>query len=240
MDFSLVVPTYNESANIRGLLDELGLALNGLDYEIVVVDDDSPDRTWELADRYSADHPRVRVIRRTTERGLATAVIAGWRAAKGRYLAVIDGDGQHPPEAIRRIFDRMAAGDVDLVAGTRKSSGGSTGEWNLWRVFVSWVATMMAKVLFPIRLQGLGDPMGGMFCMRREVVRGKVLSPIGYKIMLEAIIRGRPARMEEVPYTFLERKAGASKMGMKEIFRYLVHLLRMRFLPAPKAGMMVG
>ncbi len=239
MNFSVVVPTFNESANIRTLLDDLTAALKGLDYEIIVVDDDSPDRTWEIVENYGKAEPRVRILRRTTERGLSTAVIAGWQAAKGKYLAVIDGDGQHPPEALRRLLEHIGKSGEDLVAGTRKSSGGSTGDWNLWRVFVSWVATSMAKVLFPFRLRNLGDPMGGLFCFRREVISGKVLSPIGYKIMLEVIIRGRPAKIGEVPYTFLTRKAGASKMGSKEIFRYLRHLLRMRFLPAPTQGMVV-
>lgn len=239
MDFSVVVPTYNESANIRTLLDDLGRELDGLDYEIVVVDDDSPDRTWEIAASYAKDHPRVKVLHRTEERGLSTAVIAGWSKSSGRYLAVIDGDGQHPPEALRRIFDRAAQGDLDLIAGTRKSSGGSTGDWNVWRVFVSWVATMMAKVLFPFRLRNLGDPMGGLFCVRKEIVTGKVMSPIGYKIMLEVIVRCGPKNIGEIPYTFLTRKAGASKMGSKEIFRYILHLLKLRFLPAPASGMRV-
>ncbi len=239
MDYSLIVPTYNESANIRALLDDLTKALNGLNYEIIVVDDDSPDKTWEIVGAYGKHNHRVKILRRTTERGLSTAVIAGWKAATGKYLAVIDGDGQHPPEAVRRIFDRLGKGDVDLVAGTRKSSGGSTGDWNLWRVFVSWVATMMAKVLFPVLLRNLGDPMGGLFGLRREIIVGKTLNPIGYKIMLEVIVRAKPGRIDEVPYTFLTRKAGASKMGSKEIFRYIRHLLKMRFLPAPKEGMRV-
>jgi dolichol-phosphate mannosyltransferase len=226
MELSVVIPTFNEAGRIEALLAEVTQALEGIDFEVWVVDDDSPDLTWRLVE----DFPdrRVHCLRRIGEKGLATAVIAGWKKASGKYLAVIDGDGQHPPEALRRLYERMAAGGVDLTCGTRRAAGGSDGEWSLSRSLASRAAAALARVLFPRLLRCVSDPMSGMFCIDRRLIEGQALSPAGYKILLEVVVRCQPARIAEVPYVFHPRREGASKAGTRQAWLYLKHLVKLR------------
>lgn len=228
---SLIVPTFNESSNIAALLRQLAAILDpvlGSAYEIIVVDDDSPDRTWELAEALVPQMRNLRVLRRTEERGLSTAIVRGWQLARGDVLAVIDGDLQHPPEVLLRLWDKMEQG-ADLAVASRHLQGGGVSEWALWRRVLSRGAQGLGLLVLPGVVGSVSDPMSGYLMVRREVVQGIELSPVGYKILVELLSRCAPRAVAEVPYVFRERLAGQSKLSPAIYGNYLRHLLRLRF-----------
>ncbi|MBI2325242.1 MAG: polyprenol monophosphomannose synthase [Chloroflexi bacterium] len=216
---SVVVPTYNEAATIPVLADRLAKAMGGRPWELVVVDDGSPDGTADVAERLAPEVP-VRVVRRAGKLGLATAVMAGFAAATGETLVVMDADLSHPPEVVPRLVDALGDG-TELAVGSRYVEGGGTVDWPLRRRVVSRVACLMGNALVPVR-----DATSGFFALRRSVIEGVRLDPIGFKIGFEVIARGRYRRVVEVPYTFRDREAGASKFGTREILSYALQLLK--------------
>jgi dolichol-phosphate mannosyltransferase len=234
---SLVVPTYNEARNIGPLLERLlGLLDAELPraYELIVVDDDSPDRTWEVAAAIAARRPEVRVVRRAGERGLSTAVIRGWQAARGHILGVIDGDLQHPPETLLKLWAEIERG-ADLAVASRNASGGGVSDWSPARRVLSRGAQLLALVVLPGVVGRLSDPMSGFFLVRRAALAGVPMSPIGYKILLEVVARGRVPWIGEVGYVFREREIGESKVTARLYLQYLRHLLRLRLGTLPLA-----
>ena len=216
---SVVVPTYNEAATIPLLVARLAAALQGRPWELVVIDDASPDGTADIAERLGRDAP-VRVVRRKGKLGLASAVIDGFAAAGGETLVVMDADLSHPPEVVPRLVDAIANG-TDLAVGSRYVAGGRTVDWPLRRRVVSRVACLMGNALVPVR-----DATSGFFALRREVVEGVRLNPIGFKIGFEVIARGRYRSVVEIPYTFRDREAGRSKFGTREVASYGLQLLQ--------------
>lgn len=225
MRISVVSPTYNEAANIARLVSEVTAALEGFEFEIVVADDDSPDRTWEEADRIAQTNPRVRVIRRRNNRGLSPAVIDGFLAATGDFVACIDADLQHDPKILRQMVAALASGS-DVVVGSRYVYGGGTGEWHPFRRFESWVATKLAQLFLGVTLR---DPMSGYFILRSEDFRRicHQLDARGFKILLEIVSRLAPSNLREIPYTFRPRVAGESKLSSKVILQYFGQLWRL-------------
>jgi dolichol-phosphate mannosyltransferase len=228
---SLVVPTYNESANIAELIGRLAQPLDAAlrdRYEIIIVDDRSPDRTFEEAVRLCAAFPRLRVMRRDGERGLATAVVRGWQAARGEVLGVMDADLQHPPEVAPALYAELERG-VDLVLASRYVAGGAANRSGLGSRLRSRVAQLIGLLILPQVVGRVSDPMSGYFMVRRTAIQGIELTPRGYKILLEILSRGRCASIREVPYVFRERRAGASKDSGSIYLEYLLHLLRLRW-----------
>ena len=234
---SVIIPTYNESKNVPDLVKQLTALLDpvlGDSYELVIVDDDSPDGTWKVAAELSASNPRVRAIRRQGEKGLSTAVIRGWQAARGEILAVIDADLQHPPEVIVGLIGALED-HVDLAVGSRHVEGGGVSDWSFARRILSRGAQFLGLLLLPGVLGRVSDPMSGYFMVRRSAIAGAALSPLGYKILLEVIGRGRIRSIAEVGYVFRERTAGESKVTWRLYPQYLRHLLRLRLtMPATK------
>lgn len=232
---SMIVPTYNESKNIREMVTRLAQLLDapyGTSYEIIVVDDNSPDGTWKVALELCSEFPQLRVMRRQTERGLSTAVIRGWQAARGEVLAVIDADLQHPPEvtlALCREIDRGA----DIAVASRHIEGGGVSDWSLIRRIVSRAAQLIGLVILPGVVGRVSDPMSGYFMIRRAAVQGVTLNPLGYKILIEVLGRSRCRWIGEVPYVFRERVLGESKADSKVYVDYLRHLLRLRLSTLP-------
>ena len=228
---SLVVPTYKERANIPALVERAGnaLAATGEAYELIVVDDNSPDGTADEVRRLQSDRPWLKLVVRENERDLSTAVVAGWRAARGDFLGCMDGDLQHPPEHLARLAQRLRDTGADIAIASRYVAEGSVSEWKFRRRIISWTATLMANLLLPGRIRSVHDPMSGFFLLKRAVIEGTDLKPMGYKILLEVLARGSFQRVEEVPYTFEERAHGGSKMGLAQIRHYTIHLLRICF-----------
>jgi dolichol-phosphate mannosyltransferase len=228
--FSLVVPTRNESHNLPELIEQLEPAISaevGGSYEIIVVDDDSPDETWRVAAEMAANHPHLVAVRRTTERGLATAVVRGWQIARGELLGVIDADLQHPPQVIARLIAAMRDG-ADLAVGSRDVEGGGTSDWSPVRIFISRSLRAVGRLLLPGMLSRVSDPMTGFFIVRRSAIENIELNPVGYKILVELLVRGRIGKIAEVGYVFRSRQRGESKASMKVFTDYVLHLFRLR------------
>lgn len=228
---SLVIPTFNESQNLEPLLrkitDLLDPALAG-SYELIVVDDDSPDRTWEVALTLSQEFDNLRVMRRQGERGLSSAVIRGWQVAQGQTLGVIDADLQHPPEILLDLFQGIQSG-ADLAVASRHVDGGGVSEWSLVRRFLSRGAQVLGLILVPGVVGRISDPMSGYFLVQRDAIAGPLLNPAGYKILLEILGRGQIHGIAEVGYVFQERAEGASKVTWRQYVDYIRHLVRLRF-----------
>ncbi|HEY8731675.1 MAG TPA: polyprenol monophosphomannose synthase [Candidatus Limnocylindria bacterium] len=214
---SVVVPTFNEAGSVTGLAERLQAALAGREWELVIVDDGSPDGTADIAAALAPRIP-VNLVRRAGKAGLASAVVAGFAAARGDVLLVMDADLSHPPETVPALVDAIAGG-ADLAVGSRYVAGGGVLDWPLKRRVVSRVACLMGNVLVPVR-----DSTSGFFALRRSVIEGVTLNPIGFKIGFEVIARGRYTTVVEVPYTFRDRELGASKFGRREIMQYVQQL----------------
>ncbi len=222
---SLVVPTRNERANIEPLVAEIRAALAGLPWELVVVDD-STDGTDALVAHLATTDPAIRLLHRTENAGgLAGAVVAGFALARGDYVCVLDGDLQHPPARIPALLAEAERTGADIVIASRYRPGGSAGGLaGPLRRFYSWGLKAMTKACFPRRLAGITDPLGGFFLVRRAVLEGVTLRPVGYKILLEILVRCPWRRVAEVPYRFRPRRAGSTKADLRQGLRFLRHL----------------
>lgn len=230
LQFSLILPTYNESGNIESIVKLLSNILDRVlpnDYELIVVDDNSPDLTWKIAQSLIREYPQLRVMRRQEEKGLASAVIRGWQVARGDILAVIDADLQHPPEILLKLIKAIQNG-ADLAVASRHVEGGGVSEWSLARRFLSRGAQLLGLVILPNVVGRVSDPMSGYFMLRRSAIAGPVLNPMGYKILLEVIGRGKVEKIAEVGYVFQERQEGESKVTWKQYVEYILHLLKLR------------
>ncbi|WP_231387397.1 glycosyltransferase, partial [Dolichospermum circinale] len=230
MLLSVVIPTYKERDNIENVVNILSGLLDQTipgNYELIVVDDDSPDRTWEVAENLIPDYPQLRVMRRQEERGLSSAVIRGWQAARGSILGVIDGDLQHPPEVLTQLWQKIEQG-ADLAVASRHVEGGGVSSWSVIRRFLSRGAQVLGLVILPEVVGRVSDPMSGYFMVRRNAIANTTLNPIGYKILLEVIGRGQIGEIGEAGYIFRERTEGESKVTWKQYVDYIQHLIRLR------------
>nr|WP_306441453.1 glycosyltransferase [Halomicronema hongdechloris] len=226
-----MLPTYNEQSNVAELVAQLTRLLDEMlpgDYELILVDDDSPDGTWAVALGLVAAYPQLRVMRRQTERGLSSAVIRGWQVARGQILAVIDADLQHPPALLRPLWQAMEQG-ADLAVASRHIDGGGVSDWNLIRRCLSRGAQILGLVLLPGVVGRVSDPMSGYFMVRRDAIAQRSLQPKGYKILLELLGRGQIETIAEVGYVFQERSAGKSKVTWQQYLDYLHHLWTLRW-----------
>jgi len=230
VNFSLVVPTYNESKNLSKLVEILTQILNDYfkdNYELIIVDDDSPDLTWQVGLDLMPNYPQLRVMRRQGEKGLSTAVIRGWQASQGEILGVIDGDLQHPPETLLKMLDEITKG-ADLVVASRHIEGGGVSDWGFVRRLLSRGAQMLGLLILPSVIGRVSDPMSGYFLVRRSAIANCPMNPLGYKILIEVLGRGNIGSVAEVGYIFQERQEGESKVTWRQYVDYILHLLRLR------------
>lgn len=217
---SIVVPTFNELHNIQELLCRLEATLGATGWEIVFVDDDSPDGTANEVRNIAQADPRVHCLQRVGRRGLASACIEGMLATSAPTIAVMDADLQHDETALPKMLVQIEQDGADLVIGTRYADGGSTGNWNVSRKAMSQLATRMSQVILR---QPVSDPMSGFFMLKREVLDTTVhnLSALGFKILLDILATTRqPLRIAEVPYCFRNRFAGESKLDEMVMWEY--------------------
>jgi dolichol-phosphate mannosyltransferase len=230
---TIIVPTRNEAHNIGPLFARLGAAMEGLAVEILIADD-SDDATAAKVVSAAEDReiPVFLLERPAAQRcgGLSGAVIAAARHARGDWVLVMDADLQHPPEAAARLAAAALRHDSDIVIGTRYSGAGSAGDGlsGPLRSRISGGATRLAKLLFPRRLAMVTDPLSGLFAFRRDAIDLDRLNPLGFKILMEILIRQPAARVAEASYRFEPRHAGDSKAGVRQGLQYLRHLARLR------------
>ena len=224
-ELTVVLPTYNEAENIGRLIPRLISVLEGSgirSFEILVVDDNSPDGTCLVAREWALRDRRVRCLLRRRNRGLATAIVRGIARARGRYVVVMDADFQHPPEVVPRLYEEAVRSGADIVVATRYSRGGGVEGWSRTRLLMSRAANLVARVLVP-ETRRTSDPMSGFFLVRKDAIELSRLNPRGYKILMEILARHPEARVSEVPYRFRSRAAGKSKLGAKTIVDFLLH-----------------
>ncbi len=223
---SIIVPTFNEAQNVPLLVTRINKVLKGKKFEIVIVDDNSPDGTFEKAQALAKKH--VHAVKRVHERGLATAVIEGFRRAKGDIFVVMDGDLQHPPESIPKLVKSIEKG-ADISIGSRYNipGGGVEEDWSLMRKLLSRASALFVRGFVP-ELRKIRDPLTGFFAVRKGVVKNAKLSPIGFKILAEILVKGNYEKVEEVPFVFGTRKFGKSHLNLKEEMNFIRHNVQLR------------
>ena len=215
-DLTMVIPTYNERERLAELARALfdACAGHGVQLELVIVDDNSPDGTGAVADAM-AHGQNIRVIHRAGKLGLGTAVVEGFGVASADVVGVMDADFSHPPHLVPRMLATFKATDADIVVASRYVPGGSTPNWPFRRRLLSRAACLLARPLTPIR-----DAASGFFLIRRGIVRGVRIEAGGFKICLELLVRAWPQRLVELPYRFDDRELGESKMSLREAAGY--------------------
>jgi dolichol-phosphate mannosyltransferase len=221
---SIIIPTFNELDNVRPLVRELSQCLKDIDWEVIFVDDDSPDGTARAVRELGCEWNRVRCIQRIGRRGLASACVEGMLGSCAPVVAVMDGDMQHDPAIIPAMFECVANPGTELVVGSRYIEGGSTGDWEWRRSVVSRLATRLGHILVPDTLK---DPMSGFFMLRRSLLEEVAhrLSGFGFKILLDIFASARrPVGFREVPFKFRVRHAGESKLDSMVAWEYLMLL----------------
>ena len=221
LDLAVIIPTFNEHENVPVVLDALNRALSGIEWEVVFVDDHSPDGTSNLVREIALRNPRVRILERIGRRGLSSACIEGMLATAAPYLAVMDADMQHNESILPEMLERIKREHLDIVVASRNAAGGSMGTFGSSRV---WLSRLGARISRLVCRREVSDPMSGFFLLDRkffELVAAK-LTGTGFKILIDLLASSpRPVRLAEVPYHFRERQWGESKLDVNVELEYL-------------------
>jgi dolichol-phosphate mannosyltransferase len=225
LELAVILPTYNERANLRPLVARLDAALVGIRWEAIYVDDDSPDGTADEARAINREDPRIRVIQRIGRRGLASAAIEGMLSTAAPFVAVMDADLQHDPALLTQMLSSVSSGECDVAVASRFAEGASTEEWGRPdRVKASGLANRIARKVTGVTLS---DPMSGYFLLRAEVLRADAhrLSGVGFKILLDILATvDEPLKVKDFPMSFAARAEGESKLDRTVVFEFLVGL----------------
>ena len=227
LKLAIVIPTLREAHSLPSLIARLqsALAHAPVHAEILIVDDDSRDGTAELVSALILQDPRIRLLVRKGERGLAGAILHGWQHTDADLLGVLDADLQHPPELLPTLVAAILDGN-DLAIASRYVRGGTPGRSSPLRNLISASAILFTRPLQPSRTR-ISDPMSGYFLVRRSCIQNLAFQPTGFKLLLEILVRGSVDRVREVPYTFGPRTAGKSKATLKVACDYLRLLARL-------------
>ena len=220
---SIIIPTYNESRNILRVLKSIGeIVPKDIFAEAIVVDDNSPDGTGRIVEDYLKNVKKIanytiNIIHRTAQKGLGSAILKGIQQASGDTIVVMDSDFSHPPQFIPRMLDALKKYQCDIVIASRYVKGGKIQGWSLKRKLMSKMATVIAKKGLRI---GTSDPMSGFFAFKRALISGLKFDAIGYKMLLEILVKTKGATVKEIPYTFTDRKFGSSKVTASTVIDY--------------------
>jgi len=221
-ELTVIIPTFNEESNIERIISEVDLvflqfAIKG---EILIVDDNSPDRTITLVNMLKKSKANLNILVRMADHGLSQSVADGFTHASSDIFIVIDADLSHPPALIPIIYNEIKAG-YDVVIGSRYMKGGGIKEWPLKRRVISLGATLLGRSLLPT----VTDPVSGFFAVRKSVVAEAPLKPRGYKILLEVLGKGNWEKSKEIPFEFVDREIGSSKLKITTIIEYVRQVL---------------
>ncbi len=221
---SIIIPTYNESQNILNVLKSIGdIIPKNILTQAIVVDDNSPDGTGKIVEDYLKNVKKIAgytvdIIHRTAKNGLSSAILSGIQRATGETIVVMDSDLSHPPQIIPKMIETLKQYQCDMVIASRYITGGQINGWNKKRKFLSKIATFIAK-------KGLGvktnDPMSGFFAFKKGILKGLSFDAIGYKILLEILVKKRGLSVKEIPYTFQNRKLGSSKLDSSIVIDFI-------------------
>jgi dolichol-phosphate mannosyltransferase len=225
MDLSIIIPTYNEAGNVKKIVKQINAILKTepCHYEILFVDD-SQDHTPRILEQLVHEFPVVRTIHRQNKTGLASAVVEGFQHCLGSKIIVMDADLQHPPELLPLLFKRLA--EADIVIPSRFVAGGSDGGLNVIRRAISWTARTIGRLAIK-KLHNISDCTSGFFGLNRAVITNAHLDPIGWKILIEVLVKGNYHSVHEIPYVFQTRDSGKSKMSLQEQGNFLRHIARL-------------
>ena len=234
VELSIIVPTFNEAGNIVELLRRIDTCLAEASWEVLVVDDDSPDGTADIVSDLGRRDGRIRCLRRVGRRGLSGACLEGMALAHGKYLAIMDADLQHDERLLPAMLQSLATGGVDLVVGSRYVDGGCMEAWNPVRRAMSRAATFVTRLLLRVELS---DPMSGFFMIRAAALAGSAPrgSDKGFKLLLDLVVSSPvPLRVLELPYRFAVRTSGQSKLGAGVIWSFVLLLGRQLVARIPR------
>ena len=229
IELSIILPTYNESSTIEKILDAIATATpHRIKTEVLVIDDDSPDGTSKIVDSYIQKSKGVvsfRIHTRKGKRGLSSAVIDGIGLAHGKFILVMDSDFSHPPQMISTMYDELVNNGLDIVVGSRYVEGGKYEEWPLTRKLISKVGNSLAGLWLGLDVK---DSMTGLFALKKDLIKNLSFEAIGYKILLEILVKTKGAKVKEVPFVCVNRKEGSSKFSFSIINDYfkLLKILR--------------
>ena len=220
IDISIIIPTLNEKENINELVKRIIESLNDIKYEIIFVDDGSKDGTIEGIEKLKKEYKNIKLVERGYRKGLSSAFIDGLKYSNGKYAVLMDADLQHPPELLKKMYEKALEG-YDLVIASRYIEGGKIENWNIIRELISKTSKIIAYILLPETLK-VRDPLSGYFLIKKDLLDNfNVSNPFSYKVLLDILVKVNYNKLIEIPYTFKEREHGKSKLGKKVIFSYL-------------------
>ena len=227
---SIIVPTYNESQNIINMLKSIRKCMpDGFFAETIVVDDNSPDGTGKIVEEYISNlkkftENKIRIIHRKAKDGLASAILNGIQNASADTIVVMDSDFSHPPQIIPKLVSAIKQYQYDIAIASRYVKGGTVEGWSLKRKIISKIATLIARKSLGVKSY---DPMSGFFAFRKNLIKGLSFDAIGYKILLELLVKTKGVKIQEIPYTFQDRKFGSSKLDSSTVIDYIKSVFRL-------------
>ena len=220
---SIIIPTYNEKENLPTLFQKISNSLKGELFELIIVDDNSPDGTADFAEYLSKTYKFVKILKRSGKLGLATAIKDGLKLANGEIVLIMDADLSHPPEIIPKLL--KAIDDKDIAIGSRLVEGGGVKNWPMHRKIISKGGDALARIALGVKVS---DPMSGFFALKKEIFEKTKIRTTGYKILLNILYDNPNAKVAEVPYIFKDRFRGETKLGAKESINYIFDIFRIR------------
>ena len=222
IDLTILLPTYNESSTIEKMLDAIAPAVPPkINTEVLVIDDDSPDGTSKIVDSYiqkSKGTVSFRIYTRKGKRGLSSAVIDGIGLARGKFVLIMDSDFSHPPQVILTMYDELVNNGLDIIVGSRYVEGGKYEGWPLTRKLISKIGNGLARLLLGLEIK---DSMTGLFALKQDLIKNLSFEAIGYKILLEILVKTKGAKVKEVPFVCVNRQEGSSKFSFSTINDYI-------------------
>jgi len=224
-DLSIVVPTLNEQDNMPELIKRVK-ALN-LNCELIIVDSDSKDGTGEIAEREAKKQKQEVKVFNTGKLDLSNSAIFGFRKSDSKYAVLMDADLQHPPEMIKILFEKIKSENADIVLASKYVKGSELKN-SFGRLIISKGFIFMTYTFFP-RLIKIKDPSSGFFIFRKNLIENANFNPIGFRTLLEILVRAKPKKIIEIPFIFGERKKGKTKANLKQVKMHLIHLKRLIF-----------